>query len=109
MKTLVTHFAIWEGTLASSDAHKPPKKSQVISKVLNDHKKVLTFSICLSTIHALQRSVQYLMHVLKAWVGWNNIMKGKLVVFALSNLMRTIEMLPIKSVLIVDEEKPSQW
>ena len=49
------------------------------------------------------------MHVLKAWVGWNNIMKGKLVVFALSNLKRTIEMLPIKSVLIVDEEKPSQW
>ena len=49
------------------------------------------------------------MHVLKAWVGWNNIVKGKLVVFALSNLKRTIEMLPIKSVLIVDEEKPSQW
>ena len=35
LRTIVTktHFAIWEGTLASSDAHKPPGK-KVISNVL---------------------------------------------------------------------------
>ena len=38
MGTLGTHFAIWEGTLASSDAHKPPEK--VLSLLLNDRKIV---------------------------------------------------------------------
>ena len=31
------------------------------------------------------------MHIFKAWIGWNDIMKGKLVVFTLSNL--TIRMI----------------
>ena len=42
------------------------------------------------------------MHVFKAWVWGNDIMEGKLVVFTLSHLIRTFEMLLIK-------EKLFQW
>ena len=41
------------------------------------------------------------MHIFKAWVRGNNIMKGKLIVFALSNLKRTIKILKIKLKIIV--------
>ena len=44
------------------------------------------------------------MHILKAWVRGNNIMKGKLIVLALSNLIRTIKILQIKLKIIVQME-----